>query len=326
MSGWSILEGDALLRLRGLAAESVQCCVTSPPYWGMRDYGVECQLGLERTPQEYIEKMVSVFREVRRVLRSDGTLWLNMGDSYAAGGNGGHHKNETFHGHNDRDGDMTGRRKIAPAGLKPKDLVMMPARLALALQSDGWYLRQDIIWSKPNPMPESVRDRCTKAHEYLFLLSRSERYFYSFDAMQEQVTGGAHARGNGVNPKAGKWKTPDGMRPRQNESFSAAVNELVDSRNRRSVWTIPTEACPEAHFATFPTALVEPCILAGSREGDMVLDPFSGSGTTGLVALRYGRRYLGIELNPGYVEMSRRRILADNPLFNQEKATGSEKG
>jgi site-specific DNA-methyltransferase (adenine-specific) len=308
-----ILVGDVLERLRQLPDESVQCVVTSPPYWGLRDYGTEGQIGLEPTPQEYVAKMVDVFREVWRVLRSDGTCWVNLGDSYTSGGRGG---NGSFA--DERPGwrgmpSEFGKKRGIP-GLKSKDLVGIPWRVAFALQADGWYLRSDIIWHKPNPMPESVTDRPTKAHEYLFLLSKSERYYYDAEVIKEEVTGGAHSRGNGVNPKCAEMGT--GIK--QNSSFSAAVADLVSSRNKRSVWTIPTQPFPEAHFATYPEKLVEPCILAGSKEGDTVLDPFCGSGTTGVVALGHGRDFIGIELNPEYAAMSKRRIFKDNPLFNQD--------
>lgn len=323
---YQILQGDVLDRLCGLPEESVHCVVTSPPYWGLRDYGVEGQLGLEKTPAEYLAKMVKVFREVWRVLRSDGTCWVNMGDSYSA--QAGQRKVSDIAGIKQQSNVASiGAPSRCAEGLKPKDLVGMPWRLAFALQEDGWWLRQDIIWSKPNPMPESVTDRCTKAHEYVFLLTKSARYFYDAEAVKEDVTGGAHARGNGVNPKArgansrmNVDRDPTHLKAsniKQNSSYSAAINELVGSRNKRSVWEIATEAFPEAHFATFPTKLVEPCILAGSPAHGTVLDPFSGAGTTGLVALRYHRNYIGIELNPEYAAMSERRIQADNPMFNQ---------
>jgi DNA modification methylase len=318
-----ILVGGCLDVLRTLDAESVQCVVTSPPYWGLRDYGVAGQLGLERTPDEYVEKVVAVFDEARRVLRNDGTLWLNLGDSYAndtkwGGQTGGKHVSALpLHGNA---GVGRGKRTT---GLKAKDLVGIPWRVAFALQANGWYLRSDIIWHKTNPMPESVDDRPTRAHEYIFLLSKSPRYYYDAAAIKEPVTGGAHARGNGVNPKA-KAHGPNSRaavdrvprpRPKQNESFSAAVTGLVDERNKRSVWSVATFAYPGAHFATFPPALIEPCVKAGSRAGDTILDPFAGAGTTGLVADRLGRDSLLIELNPAYAEMMRRRITGDAPLF-----------
>ncbi|MBE2181417.1 MAG: site-specific DNA-methyltransferase [Chthoniobacterales bacterium] len=296
------------------------------------------QIGLEETPEEFITRLVDVFREVRRVLKKDGTCWINMGDSYAGGGNGGG-------GSYAKDGiraPKPGTDKNVPARhgnrgvagpIKPKDLIGQPWMLAFALRADGWYLRQDIIWAKPNPMPESVTDRCTKAHEYLFLLSKSEHYYYDAEAIKEPVTGNAHARGNGVNPKA--YKTPDGwdtskgagghgsihrsgrekgrVRPKQNPSFSAVVAGLVDTRNKRSVWTVATKPYKEAHFATFPPDLIKPCVLAGSRPGDVILDPFAGSGTTGAVALELGRSATLIELNPDYVRLIAKRCGSVTP-------------
>jgi DNA modification methylase len=322
-----ILEGDATKTLAGLAPESFHCCVTSPPYWGLRDYGIDGQLGLEATPEEYVERMVEVFRGVRRVLRDDGTLWLNLGDSYATGGGavgrcpGGGEQGERFL----RQGHINTQPNRMPIpGLKPKDLCGIPWRVAFALQSDGWYLRSDIIWSKLNPMPESVTDRPTKAHEYLFLLAKSKRYYFDADAVKEPVTGGAHPRGGGVNPKAGKNEQSGDRRKvgfnerwrcKQNESFSAAVTGLVGERNIRTVWTIATQPFSQAHFATFPPKLVEPCIKAGCPEGGTVLDPFGGAGTTGLVADRLGRNATLIEINPDYAAMARGRIRADAPLF-----------
>ena len=345
MSEWLIHHGDVLAVLPTLPEASVHCCITSPPYWGLRDYGVDGQLGLEPTPDAYVARMVQVFREVRRVLRDDGTLWMNMGDSYAGGGRGGNPTaaSSTLQGSlasqeaarvkrrmtssRRRDDAEIPRSDVAVPGLKTKDLVGMPWRLAFALQADGWYLRQDIIWHKPNPMPESVRDRCTKAHEYIFLLSKSERYYYDFEAMQEPVSGTAHARGSGVNAKiavpAG-WDTSkgegghgsihrSGARPRQNVSFSSAVKDLVERRNRRSVWTVATAPFADAHFATFPPKLIEPCVLAGCPAGGTVLDSFTGSGTTGAVALEHGRNFVGIELNADYIKLARKRIKAVQP-------------
>ena len=323
----------------------VQCIVTSPPYWGLRDYGVAGQLGLESTPQEYVERMVEVFRLARELLADDGTLWLNLGDSYANGGRGGNPTEETSGlegGQTTQRSAMVKRTMPCAPGLKPKDLVGVPWRVAFALQADGWYLRQDIIWNKPNPMPESVTDRCTKAHEYLFLLAKSERYYFDYTTFQEPVNGNAHARGPqsyktpdgwdistgegghgnfhkngrengrvrdvGVGPKARPSKgVPNQPRVKYNDSFSAAIVDLVTKRNRRSVWTIPTQPYPEAHFATFPSALIEPCILAGSRIGDIVFDPFFGSGTTGEVAQRLGRQWIGAELNPDYEPLQKKR-------------------
>jgi len=321
---WRILTGDCFEVLRTLPADSVQCCVTSPPYWGLRDYGVEGQIGLERTPEEYVARMVEVFREVRRVLRPDGILWLNLGDSYCStdkwggGGNTGKHSVAT-------DGTVPSwavrTKKAAIPGLKPKDLVGIPWRVAFALQADGWWLRADVIWSKPNPMPESVRDRPTKAHEYVFLFAKSEGYFYDADAIREQhKTPHKHrATKHGHNAMRGQ----ESIRPRGNMEAvgdPAARYYAHGGRNRRSVWTISTKPFNGAHFATMPWDLVEPCILAGSRPGDLVLDPFSGAGTVGVVAQRHGRGFIGIDLNPAYVEMAENRIVADAPLFNA--ATG----
>lgn len=266
--------GDARTVLRALPAASVQTCVTSPPYYGLRDYGVEGQLGHEQTPEEFVSSLVAVFRAVRRVLRDDGTLWINLGDTYARapakGGSGTGGKNRAAYG----DAYTSVRRAPIPRNVKPKDLIGIPWMVAFALRSDGWYLRQDIIWHKPNQMPEPVKDRCTKAHEYVFLLSKSERYAFDADAVREPTVG----------------------------------NAAGTTRNRRSVWSVNTQPFKGAHFATFPAALVEPCILAGSRVGDTVLDPFSGAATTGVAALRHGRHYVGIELNDAYARLSWDRL------------------
>lgn len=298
-----IIIGDCRTVLPTLKTGSVQTCVTSPPYWGLRDYGNEAQLGLEKTPEEYVANMVSVFREVRRVLRDDGTLWLNLGDSYARAG--GWSNNNGLDGVKTRkesnramtnigsDGGVS--QKLAQ-GLKSKDLVGIPWRVAFALQNDGWYLRQDIIWAKPNPMPESVTDRCTKSHEYIFLLSKSERYYYDAKAIVEPVTedmarrsDAGHTRGQGkLDASRNDAKT---VRPKLIKG---------NTRNKRSVWTVATKPFKGAHFATFPPALIEPCILAGSKTGDTVLDPFGGSGTTGQVSEALGRKWLLIELNGEY--------------------------
>ncbi len=343
-----ILVGDALERLQELPDESVQCVVTSPPYWGLRDYGVDGAYGLEPTLDEYIERMVEVFSEVRRVLRKDGTLWLNLGDAYAGSGKGlngdGSH---SVGGKQDTNiGALTAPRP-GSTGLKPKDLIGLPWRVAFALQADGWWLRSDIIWSKPNPMPESVRDRPTRAHEYVFLLTKSARYYYDADAIRtppvessikrwsqniDAQAGSCRAHGgtkaNGPMKAAGgprRARKTDKQRGhgRRHAGFNARgdamskAEQQAEGANKRSVWTIATKGFPGAHFATFPPALVEPCILAGSRGGDTILDPFSGSGTTGLVALRLGRKFIGIELNPEYATMAERRIREDAPLVNE---------
>ena len=289
--------GDCRETMRRWATEGVrvQMCVTSPPYFGLRDYGHEGQIGLEQTPEDYIAAMVEVFRCVRDVLADDGTLWLNIGDSYANGGRKTRDK-LAQRGMDTRPAD--------PVWIKPKDLIGIPWMLAFALRADGWYLRQDIIWHKPNPMPESVRDRCTKAHEYVFLLSKSERYFIDPEGMQEKAIGGTP--GN-TKPTKGGRAYEDGAREHRTAANLHNVGAR-ETRNRRSVWTVATRPYKGAHFATFPPALIEPCILAGSRPGDIVLDPFMGSGTTAQVALQHGRQYLGCELNPNYETLQTERI------------------
>lgn len=307
-----IYQGDVLKVLKTFPDESIHCCVTSPPYWGLRDYGVEGQLGLESTPEEYVEKMVEVFREVKRVLRKDGTLWLNLGDSYANAnpGSGGQCKLSGA-GRNMTEARYTNIKRDV-SSLKPKDLVGIPWMVAFALRADGWYLRQDIIWHKPNPMPESVKDRCTKAHEYIFLLSKSRKYYYDHEAIKEP----AAYDGRKDTLLKGSPKYEKGVVPGQVEQSMAAKgherwkkNERGEYvRNKRSVWTIPTKPFKEAHFATFPEKLIEPCILAGCPEGGIVLDPFMGSGTTAVVALKHNRNYIGIELNPEYIKIAEKRI------------------
>lgn len=331
----TILTGDCIARMSELASGSVQTCVTSPPYYGLRDYGVDGQLGLEETPEQYIAAMVDVFREVRRVLADDGTLWVNIGDSYAndskwGGSSGGKHA-KGLHG------DTGVGRGKKHTGLKGKDLIGIPWMLAFALRADGWYLRQDIIWHKPNPMPESVTDRCTKAHEYVFLLSKGPRYFYDHEAVKEPVAESQRGRvrsdkiggnkGDEVHHSPGgiyvtgrskrdSFKRENSKRaeviPGQSVGTHRPDREESDydleTRNRRSVWSVATKPYKGAHFAVFPPALVEPCILAGSRPGDTVLDPFNGSGTTGQVALQHGRRYIGCELNPDYVALTHDRL------------------
>lgn len=295
-----------------------QTCITSPPYFGLRDYGHSGQIGLEETPEQYTAELVKVFRRVRDVLADDGTLWLNIGDSYAAQRGGTHQPAETLAGgkggkmpdgsvvNRDRHAGYNPSRNAGAIGLKHKDLIGIPWMLAFALRADGWYLRQDIIWHKPNPMPESVRDRCTKAHEYIFLLSKSERYFFDSDAMREPAVQAGRAR----NDKVGGNKN--------DEVHHSPGGQFVgsDFRNRRSVWSVHTRPYKGAHFATFPTALIEPCVLAGSRVGDVVLDPFMGSGTTAEVALRHSRQYLGCELNPEYQTLQQARIDSEKTLFS----------
>lgn len=322
----TILQGDALEVLSALRGCSVHCCVTSPPYWGLRDYGVSGQIGLEPTPQEYVSRMVDVLREVRRVLRDDGTLWLNLGDTYSSGTGWTDDDDKRLR---ERFGKETGEHKPGRGQnipsrsgcLPPKNLVGIPWRVALALQEDGWYLRQDIIWHKPNPMPESVTDRCTKAHEYIFLMAKSERYYYDQGAVKEGCASGPSdikkmvEKKNRIDAKH-FHQDPGAMaaaNPRTNVGNKRAVGS-PDGRNRRSVWTVATHSFAGAHFATFPPDLIKPCILAGCPEGGIVLDPFFGSGTTGVVATQLGREYLGIELNPDYVAMANRRIIEEGDL------------
>lgn len=358
-----ILCGDVRDQLRLIPDETVNCVVTSPPYWGLRDYGtasweggdpehahrvhderasapgsakqassaganyvyagdcscgavrVDSQLGLEKTPEEYVCNMVEVFREVRRVLRKDGTLWLNLGDSYAGSGKGPSNSltqavwdsQPSRNGAQARAGAPTEWLSI-PGGLKAKDLVGIPWRVAFALQADGWWLRSDIIWSKPNPMPESVTDRPTKAHEYVFLLSKSERYYYDADAIKENANPDHASRYKYAFSGAPEGRVDPGGHER---IVPEGEREYTGQRNRRTVWEIATRPYPEAHFATYPEELVKPCILAGCPEGGIVLDPFLGSGTTASVAKTAGRDWIGIELNPTYVELAKARINVD---------------
>jgi len=333
--------GDCRETMRRWAAEGVkaQMCVTSPPYFGLRDYGHPGQIGMEQTPEEYIAAMVEVFRCVRDLLADDGTLWLNIGDSYSSRPNGSIGKESrlqgAYSGHDEFRRAHALRKHGLADGLKHKDLIGIPWMLAFALRADGWYLRQDIIWHKPNPMPESVRDRCTKAHEYLFLLSKSEKYYFDSDAMQEPATESSIKRwAQNVADQAGSDRVPGktngamkavggprrarGAQPGNGPHMGIENPDMhaPQTRNRRSVWTVATRPYRGAHFATFPPALIEPCILAGSRANDIVLDPFMGSGTTAAMALQHGRQYLGCELNPEYELLQRERIVESvGPLF-----------
>lgn len=319
-----VLVGDCRDRLAEIPAKSVHTVVTSPPYFGLRDYGQPDQIGLEPTPDEFVAAMVTVFREVRRVLRDDGTVWLNLGDTYAQHKGGTAPPAQTVAGgvrgvggEKERRGQKGGynaTRDPTAHGLKHKELMGIPWRVAFALQADGWYLRQDIIWAKPNPMPESVKDRCTKAHEYIFLLSKSPNYYFDNVAIQEAATGdlrpapqyegrGQHVEGRkrrGVPPQHAGYESSD-------QSGLDAVGR-GGFRNRRSVWTIATKPFKGAHFATFPPALIEPCVLAGAPLGGIVLDPFGGAGTTGLVAETLGRDSFLVELNPEYAAMIVKRL------------------
>lgn len=329
-SSATILVGDVLDRLRKVPDNSVQTCITSPPYWGLRDYGHDGQLGLEPSPEEYVENLVQVFRRVWRVLADDGTLWLNLGDSYAGSGKG--RRSDGTHAPGGKQGTNAGTiigrlyKTETPDGLKPKDLVGIPWHVAFALQADGWYLRQDIIWAKTNPMPESVTDRCTKSHEYLFLLSKSPRYFYDYEAIKEDaVTSGRVGTFGGE--KARKTEiTENDPRFRNGTEQRGRTITVSDKRNKRSVWTVPTKPFKGAHFAVMPEALIEPCVLAGSAKGDTVLDPFAGSGTVGVVALRHGRNFIGCELNPDYVAIAQMRIESANPLFNSVNISLDKEG
>lgn len=350
-----LIQADA--RSIPLADKSVHCVVTSPPYWNLRNYGMPRQLGLESTPEEYVLAMVDVFREVWRVLRDDGTLWLNMGDCYCSGISSPRTREDMETGTEralprnwfsdankiDRNGK--------PPGWKEKDLIATSWMLALALRADGWYLRSDIIWYKKNPMPETVKDRPTKAHEYIFLLSKSRKYYYDAEAIKEDTTGEAHSRGDGVNPKSravpagwdttkgngghgnihkrGRNNQPNGKsryntpkwprtRPKQNESYSSAMGGLLpigSKRNKRTVWDVNPQPFSEAHFATFPEELIKPCILAGCPQGGTVFDPFVGSGTTILVAESLQCHGIGLELNPEYIEIAKRRIAQQTMEF-----------
>jgi len=278
--------------------EKARMCVTSPPYYGLRDYGGEdMQIGLEETPEEYIDNLVRVFSRVRDCLTDDGTLWLNIGDSYAGSGKGPSKSLNQEHHHLEHK-----HSKIVPQGMKPKDLIGIPWMLAFALRTDGWYLRQDIIWHKPNPMPESVKDRCTKAHEYIFLLSKNKKYYYNHEAIKEKAVGerwGGNKPMNVNNSKDGNNDFKGLTRPRQ---------MLFETRNKRSVWTVTPKSYKGAHFAVYPPELIEPCILAGSEEGDIVLDPFMGSGTTAMVARTHGRDYIGCELHEEYEDLILERL------------------
>lgn len=311
---------DCLEGLKGIPDGSIHCCVTSPPYFGLRDYGVDGQIGAEQTPEEYIEKLVEVFREVRRVLRPDGTLWLNIGDSYSTrSGNNPPTNTRNSCGHT---------AKKVPHGYKEKDLIGIPWMLAFALRADGWYLRQDIIWQKPNCMPESVKDRCTKSHEYIFLLSKSPKYYFDAEAISEPIAENSVKRYmQNIEAQEGSYRQPN----RGGRAMKAAMpriggNKYGDStdvkartksgrehivqlrKNKRDVWSVSTQGFKGAHFAVFPEALIRPCILAGSPVDGVVLDPFFGSGTVGVVARQENRNFIGIEINPEYVDIAQDRL------------------
>ena len=364
-----IHQGDCMELLKQIDDNSIDCCITSPPYWGLRDYGTatweggdlycdhkpdktsptstleggkktqgaakffkdtcgKCgatrkddQIGLEETPAEYVAKMVAVFREVKRVLKPEGTLWLNLGDSYASDMKAGG-RNDTAKMYGEMSQQLANHVNVKTKhNCKPKDLVGIPWLVAFALRADGWYLRQDIIWAKPNPMPESVTDRCTKSHEYIFLLSKSQQYWYDADAIAEPGSGTVYDR---TRRKSGRL---DGTRYLVDGKGQERAGNMFgigsEYRNKRSVWTVTTKPFAEAHFATFPEDLIEPCVLAGCPENGIVLDPFMGAGTTAVVAVKNGRQYVGFELNPEYIKIAERRIgiVADNKHFDDSQLT-----
>jgi DNA modification methylase len=346
-----IIQGDCIQGMKTLPDRCVQTCITSPPYFGLRDYGtaiyeggnldcehsisgwsdnlkpdcdrperdgtkrqfclkcgakrIDDQIGLEETPEKYVEKMVAVFREVKRILRDDGTVWLNLGDSYCGSGGAGNQFGQLDSGLNKYKQAGTPKE----IGLKPKDLIGIPWRVAFGLQADGWYLRQDIIWHKPNPMPESVTDRCTKSHEYIFLLSKSKNYYFDHEAIKEQATTVPTVRNKAAEGYQADYAKGDRF------SEGERIYGADGKRNKRSVWTVNLKPYGGAHFATYPPELITPCVLAGCPEGGMVFDPFTGSGTTGAVALKWGRKFIGCELNPEYVKLAETRIANEFNLF-----------
>ena len=302
-----IYQGDCLEVLKTFEDDCINCCVTSPPYYGLRDYGVDGQIGNEDSPSDYVDKLANIFSEVRRILKDDGTLWLNLGDSWAGSNQGAGTKHLTpkqasNHGTN----YMTTENHISKLkhieGCKPKDLIGIPWMVAFALRESGWYLRQDIIWAKGNPMPESVKDRCTKSHEYIFLLSKNRKYYYDYQAIKEPA----------VTKPTARDKNKEGYQADYTKYDRFSKGERVygadGMRNKRDVWNVNTKPCKEAHFATYPDTLIEPCILSGGPEGGVVLDPFMGAGTTGMVAKKHGRNYVGIELNKEYIDIANKRI------------------
>lgn len=303
---------DCLTGLKQMDSDSIHCCVTSPPYYGLRDYGNPEQIGLEKTPEEYVSKIVEVFREVKRVLKDDGTLWLNIGDSYSGSGKGrmGDGTSNATGKQATSIGTTEGILIKTQVSMPPKNLIGIPWMVAFALRADGWYLRQDIIWSKPNPMPESVTDRCTKSHEYIFLLSKSSNYYYDAAAIKEDSVCAAEQR---ESKKQGNF---DGMRHKFKDikHLSESFMAVTEKRNKRDVWTVASQPFHYSHFATFPPKLIEPCILAGCPEGGIVLDPFMGSGTTGMVAKAHNRNYIGFEINGEYIEIAQNHRLRNVQL------------
>jgi DNA modification methylase len=332
---WRVETGDCREILATLESGTAQTCVTSPPYFNQRNYGHEGQIGLEPTPDEFVHAMVDAFRAVRRVLRDDGTVWLNLGDSYAGSGPSGASYDSATTRRRAESGGQDGpfrvspnlrdrglgyadKKPIAPPGLKPKDLMGIPWRVAFALQADGWYLRSEIIWAKRNGLPDPAADRPQRFHEHIFLLSKQPRYFYDEAAIREDSEPDQEAHNQRyakVYDAHTEGTVPNGQ-PGNVNNVGIHSRPGAGGRGKRSVWTTSVASYAGAHFATFPPKLIEPCILAGSREGDIVLDPFAGSGTTGMVALRHGRSFVGCELNPAYVDLARGRIIADSPLLN----------
>lgn len=319
MSSFKILQGDCIEMMRKLPEKSVDCCVTSPPYFGLRDYGVSGQIGLENTPEQFIVRLVDVFREVKRVLKDDGTLWINMGDSYAGGGGGNYNKTGISKAGGQHVTNVRNKPSwLTSCGLKSKDLIGIPWMLAFALRADGWYLRQDIIWHKPNPMPESVSDRCTKSHEYIFLLTKSPKYHFDADAIrtplktvtQKRVLSGRNCERANISK--------DGAQGIKVEKIGTRFAPEKGA-NKRSVWKVATHSYKEAHFATYPPELILPCILAGCPESGTVLDPFGGSGTTAQVAIENNRNAILCELNSDYVKIIEKRLSSIDVLFNSHE-------
>lgn len=337
-----IYNHDCLNGLKNIPDNSINCCVTSPPYYGLRDYGVDDQVGLEESPEKYVEKVVEIFREVKRVLKNDGTLWLNLGDSYWGSGNASGHteKTKNLGAITSEYGSTRGHTVKKHNIYKPKDLIGIPWMAAFALRADGWYLRQDIIWSKPNPMPESVTDRCTKAHEYIFLLSKSRNYYYdhesiktplkessnkrlSQDISHQEGSGRVPGKTNGPMKAVGKKHKNTEYKGQQTNTFHKTRNDSGDEwesedgmANKKSVWTVTTKPFKESHFATFPERLIVDCIKAGCPENGVVLDPFMGAGTTAIVARKLDRNYIGFELNPDYIKIAENRIYNELGMFN----------
>jgi DNA modification methylase len=321
MNTHRIILGDCIEGMKTLPDGCVQTCITSPPYFGLRDYGGgDSEIGQEDTVDGYVQKMVEVFREVRRILRDDGTLWLNLGDSYMSAKNCAPPP-QTQGGQRGMPSDFVPANRKDQKGLKTKDLIGIPWRVAFALQADGWYLRQDIIWSKPNPMPESVEDRCTKAHEYIFLLSKKPHYYYDFEAIKEPLAESSVSRlQQNIQSQTGSTRANGGAKT--NGNMKAVGNLSSGLKNKRSVWTVNSKGYKGAHFAVYPENLIEPCVLAGCPVGGTVFDPFTGSGTTAVVALKNGRNYIGTELNPEYVKIAEERIKEAVPQTLEEILNG----